>query len=203
MRSQTQIREWFERDTADHVMTVIRDDGLYRHIRFARPGTRMYQYDLVTWPGYLAIVGDAGDFVFSRIRDMIEFFATDGGRINPHYWAQKLQGPTDSREATESYTHDAFRARLYEWARDEAEWEGMYESLLRGALDREVLFDYTHHRAEAMERLRDVEDAIGDAIFGDSWEWEMTEYDTQFIWCCHAIARGVNRYLESKKEAVA
>lgn len=45
----------FIRDTSSHQLEVIREDGLYRHLRFSRPNTRAYSFDIVTWPGYLTV----------------------------------------------------------------------------------------------------------------------------------------------------
>lgn len=56
----------FPSDIATHRMTVIKDDGVYRHLRFRRPDTNCYSFDILTWPGYLAYVGDMGDYVFQR-----------------------------------------------------------------------------------------------------------------------------------------
>lgn len=188
------VRKRFAADTAKHEMDIIRDDpDSYRHLRFMQPGSTFYYYDLVTWPGYLAIVGDAGDFLFSRTRDMFEFFEADRGGINPHYWGEKLQGPRGGRDSSRSYSHDAFRERLYEWCRDEAEWNDIYPSLLRGAVDRELLYAYTHSEHEAHERISEVEDDTGQ-IFGDAWEWDFREYDHHFLWCCWAIAAGIKQY---------
>ena len=41
----------FAEDVAEHELTVRRDDGLYRHLRFQKPGTWIYGFDLITWPG--------------------------------------------------------------------------------------------------------------------------------------------------------
>lgn len=77
---------------AEHELTVLRDDGPYRHLRCAKPGTYVYGFDIVTWPGYLCICGDIGCWTFSRITNMIEFFGKNLGMgINPHYWSEKLQ----------------------------------------------------------------------------------------------------------------
>jgi hypothetical protein len=113
-------RERFERDTAKHEMTVLRDDGLYRHIRFMRPGDSFYLYDLVTWPGYLAIVGDCEDYVFCRLTDMFEFFAgsrqADG--INPSYWSEKLRCGR-GRDLARTYSEDMLRSHVIEWFESE------------------------------------------------------------------------------------
>lgn len=84
-------------DVSDHEMSVIRDDGVNRHIRFKKPGTTCYHFDLITWPGHLCIAGDCGTYVFQRTLDMFEFFRTDRERnkgkselhINPGYWSEK------------------------------------------------------------------------------------------------------------------
>ena len=46
--------------TDKHELHVLHSDGLYRHLRFQAPGTGMWHWDLVTWPGSLAIRGDIG-----------------------------------------------------------------------------------------------------------------------------------------------
>ena len=57
----------FQHDIATHQVVILRDDGVYRHIRFKRPTTMCMHFDLVTWPGYLCYSGDMGCFVFSRL----------------------------------------------------------------------------------------------------------------------------------------
>jgi hypothetical protein len=112
-------RERFERDTAEHEMTVLHDDGLYRHVRFQKPGTGFYYYDLVTWPGRLVVCGDCEDYMFSRLSDMFEFFAgkRQASGINPSYWSQKLCGDR-GRDIARRYSEDVFRARVIEWFED-------------------------------------------------------------------------------------
>jgi hypothetical protein len=34
--------------------------------------------------------------------------------------------------------------------------------------------------------------------FTDTWEWDLTDYDWQFLWCCHAIQWGIAQYDASK-----
>lgn len=112
------MADQFKGDTAQHEMTVIRDDGLYRHLRFQRVTTNektgkrerspFYWFDLVTWPDNLVITGDCGTFVFARATDMFEFFC--GQRINPQYWAEKVRGDT----RVKSYSEEKFRHLVIE-----------------------------------------------------------------------------------------
>lgn len=189
------IEEQFKDDVAEHRMEVLREDGLYRHIRFQRPESWMYGFDLVTWPGYLAIVGDAGDYVFSRTRDMFQFFALDEGRINPHYWSEKLQAPK-SHDAMH-YSPEKLRSLLLEHLEDAFRWDSDYEvypAFLREAVERAgELYD----EEDGRRLLRDLED---DGILSDTWEWDLRDYDRQFLWCCHAIAWGVQHYLRTPVE---
>lgn len=104
----------FVLDAHAHTMTVLRDDGPYRHLRFATPGTRMYAYDLITWPGSLCFQGDYGTWVFSRQEDMFAFFAQDTGDINPGYWAEKVTAG-NTRELDEETGQPGFRFQ-YLWA---------------------------------------------------------------------------------------
>ena len=48
----------FAVNTAKHQLTILHNDGLYRHVRFGRPDTSLYRYELVTWPGHLSVGGD-------------------------------------------------------------------------------------------------------------------------------------------------
>src|SRR5690606_6313074 len=108
--------ERFLAETAEHAINVLHDDGLYRHIRCQRPGTYIYGFDIVTWPGFLTICGDMGTYTFARDTDMFTFFGPlreDRG-INPHYWSEKLQAPR-GRGSVKKWNEDVFRANVAEW----------------------------------------------------------------------------------------
>lgn len=197
MTLEEAARERFERDTAEHEMTVRLDNGLYRHLRFQKPGSWTYGFDIVTWPGYLAIVGDAGDYLFARTADMFEFFEGDGERINPDYWGEKLQGPGHDTERR--YSEEKFRRRVVEWFEDVSEDMSAHESAaLRDAVNEQILNDYDAARteSEAHRALRDFEHD-GQVIY-DSWEWDLRDFDPRFLWCCWAIAWGIAQYRAAK-----
>lgn len=93
----------FCKQTKDHSLVVLHNDDLYRHLRVTAPGTRIWSWDITTWPGHLATSGDIADgYMFARERDMIEFFSSAGKvddyyfdgapGIDFRYWAQKLCG---------------------------------------------------------------------------------------------------------------
>lgn len=195
--------EAFARNTSDHELTVLRDDGLYRHLRLAEPGTRMWSIDILTWPGHLATTGDIGSgFMFSRTTDMIDFFAgrndfrTDFGApsIDFRYWAGKLCGRTlwDVYEHSSRDFMQQIRDAIYEFVADGGD---LAES------DRAWLIADAQSSSETAEEAhRFLSDH--EYVFGtDTWEWEFTEIDFQFGLACYAIDKVVTDYRAGKTEA--
>jgi len=107
-RAETREADRFARDVANHKLTVLRDEGLYRHLRFKAPDGSTYWFDLITWPGYLTITGDMGTYVFARTQDMFEFFRSHrstGFPINPGYWAEKIRA-ADQNTAPRAHSEE-------------------------------------------------------------------------------------------------
>lgn len=217
-------QEQFLKDVADHQMTVIRDDGVSRHIRFRDPNTSCMHFDLITWPGCLCYTGDMGTYVFQRLRDMFEFFRTDRRDdssklyINLSYWTEKLIAVDGNRGGkVKEFDEDKFRQVINEyrvqWMRDAKESgslnkEGRRE--LWEAVDDEVLC-YLHGSAEDTLRLADafnyrpVETTQGRSnwYFKNIFDHDMTEYTHRIVWCCYAMAWGIKQYDLSKEVVVA
>ena len=105
----------FLREVATHVMTVERDDGNSRHLKFRRPGTGCYWFDIITWPGALCFNGDHGCWVFMRLTDMFEFFRNERGEINRSYWAEKLV--SCGRDGVKKYDRDIFVRNIVDYVR--------------------------------------------------------------------------------------
>jgi hypothetical protein len=114
MSDYSEIAARFARDTARHTMTVLHDDGLYRHLLFRDRQHSSYWFELITTPGQLVFSGDGESVVFRRITDMFEFFRwgiwRDGSlNINPHYWSEKL---TSDRDSVMAYSDDLFEQQV-------------------------------------------------------------------------------------------
>lgn len=194
-------RARFVRDTTEHAMKVVLDQGAHRHLRFRDPATMTYWFDLVTWPGHLAIVGDCGSYVFARTTDMFEFFEPSGARggfederwgINPTYWSEKLQAPRGP-DAALVFSYEKFSARVREWFKEvEDDLDPTAAAALREALQESVLGEHYFTAHEAHDALNRFEHN-GHRIH-DAWEWDMREYDWSFLWCCWAIVWGISQY---------
>ncbi len=197
----------FLNDIAEHEMTVLRDEGVSRHLRFQKPGTYCMHFDLITWPGYLCYTCDMGTYVFRRLEDMFEFFRTDRKHmylrdgqtlaINLSYWGEKLES-IDRRGGYREWDKEKFEARVRE---DFAQWledDGIERTdELQERFENEVLGAMEDGKDAAYQAAMGFE-IDGRFPFQDWWEVDSDEYTFQFIWCCYALAWGVKKYDESK-----
>ena len=187
--------ERFLRDVAQHELTIIRDDGVNRHLRFKKPGTYNMHFDLITWPGYLCYTGDMGTYVFQRLKDMFAFFRTEGLRINPGYWGEKLEA-VDRYAGYHQWSRDKFERRIREyldcWLAD-GELTEEQQAEAKEQLESDVIRALGDGKEAAYRAARDFEFA-GSSPFYDWWEVDTDEYSFRFIWCCYALAWGVQQY---------
>jgi len=201
----------FLKDVERHAMTVIRDDGVNRHIRFKRPNEGAYWFDLITWPGALCIDGDMGTCVFRRLEDMFQFFRTDRDwlrecgtlAINPGYWGEKLQAVARNggyRQFSKELVCESVKSRFDDWVESKEPTDDKKAALWQ-AIEDDVLYYSDDEPHEFMRAIQDFKHE--DFEFTEFWETRTDEYTFHFIWCCYAIAWGVNTYDESKtiKEA--
>ena len=204
-------KEDFLEDIKNHTMTILMDSSEYRHVVFSNNGSAVYKFSLITWPGYLCITGDMGCYVFSRLRDMFEFFRADQGSnlersINPAYWAEKLQAAvrdgvftfnhTDCRAEVLRYTRNWLREHYYQTTKQERRW-------LMEEIRDEVLIDIDDgsSRDVAMTSIYQFTSKVNtrlDFQFTDFFDRNFDDFSYPFIWCCYAIAWGINIYDETK-----
>lgn len=166
-------------NVAEHQMELLHSDGLYRHLRFQRPGTALWHWDLLTWPGSLAIRGDIGEgLIFTRERDMLAFFDHEqpDGHINPSYWAEKLDLGCRS---VKEFSGEKFQA----WLRA----AGPFDRLTTVNLWVDV------EAVESAEHAVAVLDDYGiDWDVDDPESWQ--DYRYHFILALHATLWGAKRY---------
>lgn len=212
MRQHACTEEQFLKDVEQHTMTMIRDDGVNRHIRFKRPDSSTYWFDLITWPGTLCIDGDCGTYVFRRLDDMFEFFRTDRDwlrdgatlGINPGYWGEKLQATANfggHMEFSEALFRDAVKSEFDAWIESEEPSNEMKLKIWEELEDRVLSYvcDGAH---DAVRAAMDFEPDDSEVLFEmrDFYEHRLQDYTFHFIWCCYAIAWGVKTYDEATAE---
>lgn len=207
----------FLKDVESHVMEVIRDDGVYRHIRFREPGTMCMHFDLVTWPGSLCYTGDMGTYVFYRLHDMFEFFRRPPHcrySIDMRYWAEKVQAGDKSSTGNgiKEFDGEKFRRVLDEyrvrWMRD-AKRDGDLDKEQRRELWEEV-------QDEVIDRIDELGEDVARVAyefswrpgldgpryhFDELWDHHFTEYTHRFAWCCFALSWAVQIYDKANEAA--
>lgn len=197
----------FLSDVEGHQLTVIRDDGVNRHIRLSRPSSSGYRFDLVTWAGILVITGDCGTWVFSRVEDMFGFFRMDrsdfnfnrkgGLSINPGYWSEKLLAVDKSGRRggdAEEFSEELFRKEIKEWfdghefdSQEQADdcWSDIESEVLAPAEGGD--------ESQAMHAAYIFSHESG-FNFADFYEVNCRVYTWHFIWCLYAIVWGIRAY---------
>ena len=184
--------ESFLRDVVHHRMTVLLDDRLHRHLRFAQPRSGNMWFELVTWPGHLCIGGDMGTWVFSRVPDMFTFFRNDKLEINHSYWAEKLQC---GRSEAQEFSAEAFGDGLLDQIKNHYGLEGEKLQAVSDAVRREVLCHDERH---------DLITAAADFEGPHEFKFDPCElprglvWTYRFTWCLYAIVWGIQQYDEFK-----
>lgn len=190
-----QAKADFTVNTVNHTVKVLLDDGVNRHIVCTHGGSNNYRFDLITYAGGLLYRGDMGSYVFERVHDMFYFFRSKDGRINPMYWAEKLQA-VDKHGGWKNFSMDKFKAAVLEFTKDHIKdnLKGREKNEFKDALN------------SALEKVRDGETGAGHFIANfehDGWQfmdfWEgagVDEYEYRYAWACHAIVWAINQYDE-------
>ncbi|EMH9068169.1 hypothetical protein RZG19_000888 [Citrobacter freundii] len=204
-------------DTAFHRMEIIRDDGLYRHLRMKQPGTSCYYFDIITWPGYLTVTGDMGTWTFSRIADMFNFFGPWDSEINTGYWSEKLEAGAgcSARELlAKDFDEDEFCESLKEYFSEYLEVSETHDSDVDddcnddGISDRdkrdirEIVSDLC---SANFSNEHDAYQAVYDADWPEGFSaWDICDgltfktYTSHFRWILFAITWAISKYHNTK-----
>ena len=195
----------FTADTTEHVMTVLLDQGVYRHLRFKAPDTGIGWFDVITWPGNLTIRGDMGTYTFTRLEDMFEFFGGRGpGYVNEGYWAEKLVA-VDKQSPAKEFDEDLFRQQVIEdfWQQredyDPSEARQIWQAIRDQIFD-EYGYRYTAHQCHDL--LNNFVSPVSGFGYSGSWEWGgFDDYGVHFVWCLHAITHAIRLYRAAQASA--
>lgn len=199
LNNEDQARRSFAEETAEHVMTVLHDDGPYRHLRFRKPGTAIFGFDVVTWPGHIAISGDMGDTTMARIDDMISFVAKPGSdQISFGYWVEKIvanDGPKRewSQRLLEAQLRDSWREQCCDNDVDPESdlatrwWNDLEDAILNAGCDGDE-----HEQRAALDRF------TGDVELYETWEWDCSDLPFHLYWRMLALRHAANTYLTQR-----
>lgn len=184
-----------------HEMTILQDDGLYRHIGFSKPHSSAYRFSLVTWPGYLVIAGDCDDYIFARTRDMFSFFRFAGpdydktDRTNVGYWAEKVTSQS-SRAGLMVFSESLYQqAVISDFRNYTAGMPPADKKVIWSEIREDLLYSLPETTHDAIERTSSFRCPLTQELpFGDFWEHGLSEYSFGFKWACHAVQWGIKQY---------
>lgn len=183
----------FLKDIENHSMEIHCDNGVHRHLTFSNNGSSVYRFHITTWPGYLAISGDMGTFVFARLHDMFSFFR--GDEINLGYWSEKLTAHdkhSGHLQFSEAMFADAVRLDFEGWSFDGDEDQTKAWGAITDEWD--GLLNCANNTHEAHEAAAKWECPVTGQRFTDFWEHLLEDYSYHFVWCCYAIQHAVQQY---------
>lgn len=194
---EPEAAERFKRDTANHVMTVLHADGLYRHLRFANPENGFGAFELITWPyNLVAKTGWTFHFDINATPDMLDLFRNTAfsGEINPGYWSEKVRA---GRDEVEGFDPDLFERQVKRYVvhaiRDGDAPRGI------GAEVTQRIFEWGDISHETGAR-RELEDFRYEGwSFDDTSEWNFRDYTPGFLHTCRAIRRAVDLHDAARK----
>lgn len=194
-------KKTFLNDVANHQMTILRDDDVYRHIAFAKPGTRNLSFYLTTWPGHLAITGDMDSYIFSRDTDMFCFFRS-GPDINPGYWEEKAVA-VDTYGGIKTYSPDIYEQAVREAINSHAEYMTDEEAMIFRKDAEEYMLESTpSNEWEVYDRLSYRCPVTNEQPFCELYmDRDFKDYTYGYIWSIRAIRWGIEQYDAAKGQS--
>lgn len=194
----------FAADTRGHEMTVLFEQGVYRHLRFASPDGSGYRFDLHTSPNRLMFHGEPGTYVFSvyPTEDMFQLFreSSVGDQPNFGYWNEKLIAWS---EPAIQFSSDLFDEKV---AEELAKAEEFFPGVTAAWREKTegFLAEYSTEFEETAREALGAFEYLPEDQFGEAWrfrytsEWKLDGWDWRYLWACHAGLWGANQYCTAK-----
>jgi hypothetical protein len=180
----------FARETRGHEMTVLHDDGLYRHLKFMNLENGSFgAFHLITWPYNLVVkTGWTFHFDIDATEDMFDLFRRTArtGEINPGYWSEKVRA---GRDEVEGFDPDLLKGEvastIAQWMRDDLEDRVVRQaqrfgySLKEVGTTPEIRRELARQvRPEWMNANRQLREAVEGHFFSDMADYNI-EYESE------------------------
>lgn len=183
-RIEQDVRTRIVNDLANHTISVLRNDGMYRHWRCQKPGTWCMGFDIVTWPGSLCFTGDMGTYLFQRTNDMVAFMRDSC--MSYSYAAEKCVAHDGRLEA---WSPEVFHEVMDERLRESD--DGQYTVMIAGERKQRSIATTIEDIKRAYADYESEHDAIKAMYESRLWDGcdlpSCKTYTFHFLWCLHAI----------------
>ena len=198
----TPTLEQFLEDVKNHQLTIDKNDGVSRHLKFANPNDCNQSFNITTSPNYLVITGDMGSLVFSRRYDMFEFFRSDNLKIYPDYWAEKIQSTSHEAQIASYSKFDLEQAKknaqedLNTYLGDNDDLSEEDRASLLEDFEWEIL-----HSEDEYKIVEAIRNFNFKGFEFDEFYWDGCRvYTYSYIWLCYAIVWGIKKFDEVTQE---
>lgn len=203
-QNEAQLRTKFDQLCAGHELIVTTDIDDYRRLRMQTDGTTGLGWDVLTWSGFVSIVGDffSGFTLFPV--DLLTNFTptseTDSNQlwIDPAGWSQKLT--IGSAKYAHPYDPESLFGQIEDYLTDH--WAGQSNSA--GRINAVLAEAREHCADESRARLWLMDHSILSRPPVSHWDLDQrdtTTFTDDYIYACLAIAATAKAYTEHKKEA--
>ncbi|WP_371605028.1 hypothetical protein OG345_42175 (plasmid) [Streptomyces sp. NBC_01220] len=191
------VAEIFNADKAHGSVTVLQDQGAYRHLRATTHGGFLPWFEIATWPGTLIFQGPSGAWTFGRGVDDMAAYVKDTP-VNVPYWADLLL-----HHSNPAYVYAGKdRATQYIWEAVQTA-ENTFPDLPEAV---EATFFAPYASADL-----DTEDGFlvsastfeHDDFRFDVQDWDLKIIDSGFAYACHALSWAIDLWAAGKGAATA
>ena len=201
--NEAQLRAKFDQLSAGHELIVTTDIDDYRRLRMQTPDTTGLGWNVLTWSGFLSIVGDffPGFTLFPM--DLLTNFTptpeTDNDQlwIDPARWSQKLT--IGSAKYAHPYNPETLFDQIEDYLTDH--WDDRPDAADR--IDAVLAEAREHCADENRARLWLMDHSILSRPPVSHWDLDRrdtTTFTDDYIYACLAIAATARAYTEHKKE---
>lgn len=195
MTDYPEIAARFARETAGHEMTVLLDEGMYRHLRFANPEHgSIGAFELITWPyNLVAKTGWVFHFDINATEDMFDLFRRTAltGQINPGYWSEKVRA---GRDEVEGFNEELLKEHIEDTVRQWVESDLDRRIANRAGVEHAYKLPADVRKVYAAEVdadwqdfTRQLREAVHDHFFGDMAEFNV-EYESEAYRALHEFS---------------
>ncbi|MFJ9378880.1 hypothetical protein [Streptomyces sp. NPDC101455] len=178
-------------------MTVLRDEGMYRHLHFDFPRASWKWCEVLTWPGSLILNGGLGSWLFLATgEDLIEMLrpSASSQRVDPLYWEGKL-APGSGTART--YSPDRATAYIRETACGLAsDFPGLAQDVDTDILDGRPATDLSTEGGlrAALAAFEELHGCTYEGLHFPVQSWDLERFDVWFLLSCVVLPWAVEQY---------
>lgn len=195
-KQKAEAEERFAAEAEGAAMTVLKDDGVYRHLRIDLPRASWKWCEVATWPGVLVLRGGLGCWTFIVPEDdQMSLFRPDPltERVNPLYWEGKLAPGSMARVYSTWRAAAYIREAVAEVADDFPGLAGDVDSDLLDGSPRNDLSTEGGLRA-ALAAFEEMHGATYEGLRFPVESWDLKRFDPWFVLSCVVLPWAVEQY---------